>query len=143
MARNILNLMAAQHGLIEAMLFVFKDEAKHGRKIGKRSLAEMEWEFKKHFFIEESAIFDYLPFADQKISEMIGKIRKEHIIILKQVGVMWKKFPNKTEFEEFYNKIKEHRLFEEQKLYPLLDKRLTEQEKEIIAARINEIPLKS
>jgi hemerythrin-like domain-containing protein len=48
---------------------------------------------------------------------------------------------SEKEMQEFLELITVHREKEEQKLYPLLDEKLSEAEKGLIISRVNEIPI--
>ena len=140
---KILDLMVAQHALIEALFSAFKDEVSINPARAKSFLSDLTWEVKKHFFIEEQAIFNLLPWKDQEILEMVAKLKQEHILI---VDGLEKSFSDLSLLsgqggEEFGKLIMGHRQAEEKKLYPLLEERLTPEEKEYILARARQIPL--
>ena len=83
MAENsILNLMVAHHALIESLFILFRDEAKEKSPRTGASFSEFKWEVKKHFFIEENAIFDFLPLKTMSIYKKIIKLRDEHITMI-------------------------------------------------------------
>ena len=141
---NILSLMVDQHGLIEALFFIFKDEAKEKTERVKNSFSEFSWELRKHFFVEEGVIFDYLPWRDPFISETIERLKDEHIEMLNQLSKMAEDLlkVEDEQIESFYNLLKSHREMEEINLYPALDKRLTVAQKEQVIKKIDEIPFK-
>jgi hemerythrin-like domain-containing protein len=140
---TILDIMVAQHGLIEVLFQAFKDEFKENSESAKKFLSEFSWEIKKHFFIEDQAIFAILPWKDHEISEMAQGLKKEHITMLIKLEKMLENLSNESEEEmqEFLKLMTSHREKEEQKLYPLLDEKLPEVEKNLIISRINEIPV--
>lgn len=132
---SILNLMLDQHALIEALFFVFKDDETE------RSLKDFSWEIKKHFFIEEGAIFDFLAWNDSQIAETIKRLKEEHIEMLNMLAKMAYVLPKTSaeDLDKFYEILKGHRETEEEELYPVLDKRLTEGQKEQVVNRINQV----
>ena len=140
---NILNLMVNHHALLEALFVLFRDEAKEKSPRTGATLGEFAWETKKHFFAEESAIFDYLPMESYGMLEVINQLKDEHIEMLSQL----KKFAAnldelKDEDVESFSKLLEaHRKIEEINLYPKLDKELRDGQKVQIISRINEIPI--
>ena len=140
---SILNLMVAHHALLEAMFFLFRDEAKEKSSRAVSSLYDLTWEMKKHFFAEENAIFDFLPLKSMEIFNIINALKEEHIIMLNDL----KKFSDNLaritddEIENFYQLLENHRKIEEKNLYPRLDKELRDIQKKQIISRINEIPI--
>jgi len=140
---TILDIMVAQHGLIEALFQAFLAESKENPKSAKKFFSEFFWEIKKHFFIEDQAIFSLSPWNDSEIKEMMQGLKKEHIAILDKLAKISENSvdENSEEMKEFLKLITIHREKEEQKLYPLLDEKLSEAEKGLIISRVNEIPI--
>ena len=140
---NILEIMVTQHALLEVLFTAFKNEINGNLERGKSFLSEFKWESKKHFFIEEEAIFNFLPWSDPEISEMIKRIKNEHGIMADRLQNISKNLANisEIEMEGFYRLLENHRKFEEQDLYPVLDTRLTDAQKRQIIFRVNQITL--
>jgi hemerythrin-like domain-containing protein len=140
---KIANLMIDQHALIEALFFVFKDEAKEKSKDLENCFSDFSWEIKKHFFVEERAIFDYLPWSDPTISATIKQLEGEHVKMISELAKMAEDLTkvSQGEIESFYKLLKGHREMEEKSLYPVLDKKLSKAQKEQIVSHINEIPI--
>lgn len=128
----ILEIMVAQHALLEALFASFKGEPA-GSQQKQNFFAELTLEAKKHFLIEEQAIFALLPWKGGEILEMVNKLKREHIL-------MTAKLEGAAIDEEFSKTMESHLEVEEKKLYPLLDKKLNDEEKKLIISRINEIP---
>jgi len=143
MGNTILDIMVAQHGLLEALFQAFKGEFKENPEAAKKFLSEFTWEIKKHFFIEEQAIFGLLPWKDSEILEIVRELKKEHIIMFDKLEKMLENLSDESEKEmqEFLKLITIHREKEEKKLYPLLDEKLSEAEKVLVISRVNEIPI--
>jgi hemerythrin superfamily protein len=144
MAENsILNLMISHHALIDALFSLFREEIREKSPRARASLAELEWEMKKHWFAEENAIFDFLPLKNIEIWKTINHLKDEHLTMLNGL----KKFSESLleitgdEIENFYKLLEDHRTTEEKDLYPRLDKELREEQKAQIITRINEIPI--
>jgi len=144
MENSILDVMVNQHALLETLFSAFKDEVKENLEEAKPFLSELVWESRKHFLVEEGAIFDYLPWSDPEISGMIDHIKKEHVIMIDRLGKMQKNLSaiEGEEVEIFGRLLTGHRKFEEERLYPVLDKRLTSGQREVIIKRADEIPIK-
>lgn len=138
---KILDIMVAQHGLIEALLVSFKDEMKQSEELAKKTYSELVWEVKKHFFVEEQAIFNLFPWKDTEILEMVKELKKEHVIMIEQMEKGASEFLVEGD-GGFQALIRDHLEMEEKKLYPLMDERLNDEEKALIISRINEMPLK-
>lgn len=135
---NILNLMLDQHALIEALFFVFKDDKTE------KSLGDFSWEIRKHFFIEENAIFDFLAWNDPSIAGTIRRLKGEHVEMINMLAKMAYALPKTSvkDLESFYDLLKGHREMEENELYPVLDKRLSDAQKEQVVNRINQVVIR-
>jgi hemerythrin len=143
-SNNILNLMTAQHGLIESLYFLYKDELGTGSEKAKQSLSELSWELKKHFFIEEGVIFDFFKWDDLEMLQLIKRLRGEHAFVIDKLAEI-EQNPSKATKEAIaglYDLLINHRTIEEEKLYPAFDEKLSDFQREKIVLRVNEIPLK-
>jgi len=140
---SVLDIMVAQHALVEALFFAFRDESKDNTAKAQPFLADFVWELEKHFLVEEGAIFSFLPWKDPEISEMISRVKDEHVTMLESLASITKKMPKveKEEIEGFFALLSKHRQLEEEKLYPLLDQRLNDIQKKQIIARVNQISI--
>jgi hemerythrin-like domain-containing protein len=140
---NILNLMVAHHALLDALFSLFRDQIKDGSPNAKSSLAELRWETKKHFFVEENAIFDFVTMESYGVLSTINQLKDEHITMLNDLKMFSEKFPGikSEEMDNFHNLLENHRVLEEKDLYPRLDKELSNEQKKEIVNKINEIPL--
>jgi hemerythrin-like domain-containing protein len=140
---TILNLMLNHHALLGAIFSLFVDEAKEKSPKAEATLSELSWEVRKHFFTEETAIFDFLPVRNMNVFEMINQLKDEHLIMLDDL----KKFSDNLaavtdgEIEKFYGLLERHRQTEENELYPKLDRELRDEQKRQVIQRINEIPI--
>lgn len=140
---RISEIMISHHALIEALLHVFEDEVLANPEKAEIFFSEFEWELKKHFFTEEQAIFDISLEEDAEVSAIIKKLRYDHIVILDKLEKLAKDplSAGQGKIEEIGRLLAVHRETEDKKLYPLLDKRLSEDQKKIVISRVNEIPL--
>lgn len=140
---TILNLMIEHHALLEVLFDLFKAEAKDKSPGTDASLAEFTWEIKKHFFIEENAIFDYLPLKTLEVFKTMNHLRDEHITMLAELKDISEDLPEVKDenLENFHNLLEHHREIEEKELYPKLDKELRDEQKRQIISRINDIPI--
>lgn len=138
--KYILDLMVSQHALIEALFFVFKNDIKGGAEKAKASFANFTEELKKHFSMEEEAIFNFSTWKKVEIAETIKHLEKEHKEMANIVDKMAQGLEkvSEKEIENLYGILLNHRKKEEEVLYPEIDKELDERERSIIIARINE-----
>jgi len=138
---TILDLMVAQHALIGALFVAFKDDFKISQEKAKVFFVELIGEVKKHFFIEEQAIFNLLPWKDPEISKMVAKLKREHVLMIAHLEKDLEDWSEKEIDKEYFSKLMEgHLETEEKNLYPLLDERLNDEEKKLIISRINGMP---
>jgi len=138
---TISTLMVAQHALIETLFTAFRDELGPNPSRAKSFLMELSWEARKHFFVEEQAIFNLLPWRDSEILEITEKLKKDHVVILEIIGKSLADLGlNNMQTSGFTALMKNHLEIEEKKLYPMLDEKLNDEEKRHIISRINEIP---
>lgn len=142
---KILDIMVAEHALIESLFVAYKDEVIQNPERANIFFAELVWEVKKHFFVEEQAIFNLLPWKDQEISEMVKFLKQDHFVIINILEKVLQKKESLSEVEKdgFTLLMKNHLEVEEKKLYPLLDEKLNTEEKKHIIARINQVPMEN
>jgi len=141
MSEDILNLMIAQHAFLEAIFSIFQTEMKNNSEKAKDSLSEFVWESKKHFFVEEEVIFNFMVWKEPKILEIINQLKIEHSIMIDKLEKMERdlKIVSATEIEDFYKLLASHREVEEKNLYPKLDESLSTSQKLQIIKRATQI----
>jgi len=141
MAEDILNLMVAQHAFLESIFFIFQNEMKNNSEKAKDSLSEFVWESKKHFFVEEEVIFNFMAWKEPKILETINQLKIEHSIMIDKLEKMEQDLSavSTTEIENFYKLLTSHRDIEEKNLYPKLDESLSNSQKLQIIKRATQI----
>ena len=140
---NILNLMVSHHALLDALSGLFRDEVRDNSPTVEKSLTELSWELKKHFFTEENAIFDFIPLKNIDIWKTMNTLKDEHLAMMDSLKDFAEKLPDISEadLDAFYELLSEHREVEEHELYPRIDKDLSAEHKHQIIVRINEIPI--
>jgi hypothetical protein len=107
-----------------------------------KSFHIFEWNLEKHFFVEERAIFtSYNPKQVFEGYNMFIKLTKEHTLILDTLKSIKKHLlqDKPVSLSEVRELLIQHKTFEEQSIYPPLDKELDEAEKAFIIERISEI----
>jgi hemerythrin-like domain-containing protein len=140
---NIFKIMVKDHRKIEDLLN--KLEEKNNEDFDSMQIAfnKFEWELEKHIFTEEKAIFtSYTPEDITEGYKMLPELTKQHNFIVNRLNNWRKDVSNKrmiTDFNSFKIFLIRHKNFEEDKVYPMLDQSISENEKRHIVAKINEI----
>ena len=140
----ILELMIEDHDRL--MEYLKEVENNFGRDFGflSESFNTFQWNLEKHFFVEERAIFtSYNPAEADKEYNYFSELMDQHTEILKKIEALRKKLQKREPFD--INEIKKllikHKIFEEKKVYPILDQEIDEGEKRFIIERIKDIKL--
>jgi hemerythrin superfamily protein len=103
---------------------------------------KFEWHLKKHIFIEEKAIFiSYQPSDDSEEEKIFNKLSKEHTVIMDLLDKISKEsFPRgNINFNKLKKLLAVHKKFEENEVYPKLEEKLNEKNKQEIIEKITEI----
>ncbi len=138
----ILDLMVKDHHRI---LEYLKDvENNLGRDFGfiSNSFNTFQWNLEKHFFVEERAIFlTYIPEDAAQEYDFFSDLMDQHTELLEKINTLRKKLQRREPFDlnEMKTFLVKHKTFEERNIYPLLDQKLDESEKDFIIDRIRDI----
>jgi len=102
------------------------------------NLNMFRWEFEKHVFVEENAIFCLFKDSNEKNSEIM-KILDDHEVLLKMLVTYENAISRSIRmgFDGFCQLLSEHKDYEDDIIYPRLDKNLTESEKKDIINNIS------
>ena len=140
---DILSRMIDDHSIIEKLMDDFEKDIDKDYELLKKSFTKFEWKLEKHIFSEEKVIFtNYNPEDVTEGYRMLPELTKQHNYILNQLSNWRKELVNKKKIEGFYTFKKilvNHKIFEENEVYPKLDQSLTESDKKLIIDRLNEI----
>jgi len=140
---NILRLMVKDHQKIENLLKNLEEKNNKDFDSMRIAFNKFEWELEKHIFTEEKAIFtSYNPDDITEGYKMLPELTKQHNFIVNKLNNWRKDIRNKRMISDFYSfkvYLTRHKSFEEEKVYPMLDESLPEDEKLHIIAKINEI----
>jgi hemerythrin-like domain-containing protein len=135
--------MIRDHCKIEELINQLEEKNNEDFESMKKIFIKFEWELEKHIFTEEKAIFtSYTPENTSEGYKMLPELTKQHNFILNKLNNWRKDIRNKNMLTDIYSFkvfILKHRNFEEEKVYPMLDQSLTEEEKIHIESKINEI----
>ncbi len=140
----ILNLMVGHHRMLEALLLILKENIDKKSENMMDFFDNFEWELQKHLFTEEKVIFKLCREDFPEICKMVEKVEQEHTVMMEMLEDMRIDLINKskTDIDGFQDFVARHRSFEESKLYPILDQRLSEEAKKEMVDKIREIPIK-
>ena len=140
---DILSRMIDDHSIIEKLMDDFEKDIDKDYELLKKSFTKFEWKLEKHIFTEEKVVFtNYNPEDVTEGYRMLPELTKQHNYILNQLSNWRKELVNKKKIEGFYTFKKvlvNHKIFEENEVYPKLDQSLTESDKKLIIDRLNEI----
>jgi len=103
---------------------------------------KFEWHLKKHIFIEEKAIFiSYQSIDDSEVEKIFTKLSKEHTVIIELLDKILKEsFPRgNTSFNKLRKLLAVHKKFEENEVYPKLEEKLNDKNKQEIIDKIADI----
>ena len=140
---DILPRMIDDHSKIEKLMDDFEKDIDKDYELLKKSFTKFEWKLEKHIFAEEKVIFtNYNPKDLTEGYRMLPELTKQHNYILNQLSNWRKELVNRKKIEDFHKFKKilvNHKIFEENEVYPKLDQSLTESDKKLIIDRLNEI----
>ena len=143
--KSILSLMVKDHVKLIDLINKFEEKSREDFDSMLKAFYKFEWSLEKHIFIEEKAIFtSYNPEDVTEGYKMLPELTKQHNYIVNTLN-NWrraarnKKMISSSEIYSFKEFLTRHREFEEQKVYPRLDESLSDQEKQHIVAKINEM----
>jgi len=103
---------------------------------------KFEWHLKKHIFIEEKAIFiSYQSIDDSELEKIFTKLSKEHTVIIELLDrILKESFPRgNTSFNKLKKLLAVHKKFEENEVYPKLEEKLNDKNKQEIIDKIADI----
>jgi len=147
---SIIGLMLKDHEKIVDYL----NKVEEGGHPDIEAFLKFEWHLKKHIFIEEKAIFkkhifieekaifiSYQPSDDSEEEKIFNKLSKEHTVIMDLLDKILKEsFPRgNTSFNKIKKLLAVHKKFEENEVYPKLEEKLNEKNKQEIIEKITEI----
>ena len=140
---DILPRMIDDHNKIEKLMDNLEGNIDKDYEIMKKSFTKFEWKLEKHIFVEEKIIFtNYTPEDVTEGYQMLPELTKQHNFILNQLAIWRKELANERKingFVKFRKVLVNHKIFEENEVYPKLDKTLSESDKKLIIDRLNEI----
>ena len=135
--------MIKDHCKIDNLLNVLEEKNNENLDSMNTAFKKFEWELEKHIFTEEKAIFtSYSPENTSEGYKMLPELTKQHNFILNKLNNWRRDIRNKNMISDIYSfkiYLIRHKNFEEEKVYPMLDQSLTEEDKRFIKSKIYEI----
>lgn len=141
-AQAILNLMIKDHGRLISLLNKVEKNTSGDSESAIKAFDAFEWALQKHVFTEEKAIFtSYQPKNVTTGFKMLPELIKEHNEIINRLRVMRRDvlIGHSCDFTGFKELLLRHKTFEEEELYPKIDQELSEEDKQRIINRIQEM----
>jgi len=134
---SILELMIKDHKKIVEIL----DEVEKDGYQNFDAFCRFKWHLEKHIFIEEKAIFIYYHKSGDNEINKFEKLSNDHTVILDLLDKIIKdSFPKgNINFHKLKHLLYNHKKFEENNIYPQLDKDINDFEKSKIIKKIMEI----
>lgn len=125
MEETIAFLMKQDHGRISKLLDDV-DKSIDQKKDVHHVLTQFSKALQEHFLIEEKVIFDKITKADGDCYTILMDLLKEHKTILLKLIELEEDVANKKDFDfnGFCTVLHKHKVFEDDKFYPMLDEDL-------------------
>jgi hemerythrin superfamily protein len=140
---DILPIMIREHCKLESSLDNLELNTRSDFKSMIKSFKNFEWKLEKHIFIEEKIIFTkYNPSDVTEGYKMLPKLTEQHNYILNIINNWREDIRNNkmiTGLYDFKDYMVDHKIFEENEVYPRFDNELTDEQKKEMINKINEI----
>ena len=140
---TLVEIMIKDHARLEHLLDKLEEHIDDDYPIMRKAFNTFEWELEKHLFVEEKAIFtQYHPEDIVQGYKMLPVIIKQHTYMVNVLDTWRKQVRNNQRlegFHEFKQFLIKHKKFEESDVYPHLDEGLTEEQKQRMIDRIQQI----
>ena len=135
---TIPRIMKKHHHEIEGLLNRFRKHQGEPEQFPK-TFDKFKWELKKHFLLEEKAIFIFIYQEDDEIYKMKNEILSDHRAILKELDKIEGDLKNNETVNIFglEERLKKHRDYEDDTFYPKLEEELDESKKKEILTKIS------
>lgn len=134
---SILEVMIKDHKKIINLL----DDVEKNRHLDFDVFCKFKWHLEKHLFVEEKAIFNSPQIGNGIEEKILKKLSNEHTVIIELLDkILRDSFPKgNLNFHKLKHLLAKHRKFEENEIYPKIDEKLNENEKNEIIKKITEI----
>ncbi|MBT4165413.1 hemerythrin domain-containing protein [archaeon] len=139
MKNTIKKVMDKEHERVEKILEEFENSL-WNLKLAREIFNRFDWTLEKHFFIEEKIIFTIYNSSDGE-SEDLNELVKEHKEIIWEIKKIKDNLDRgvRPSIAKLKGIHKAHSKFEDEVFYPRLDDELSEDEKELIFERVEEV----
>lgn len=138
--------MNKHHQIIDRLFERLKSEVGGDEDKTVKLFHEFKWKLEKHIFLEEKAVFSFCQkcyIGEEDLSEMAADMVQSHDEILQELNDLENKLVVEDSFDlsELERMLNEHEENEDNKLYPVLDKRLDSLYKKIVIGKIKGFPI--
>jgi len=141
MSHSITTLMDEEHKRIENLFFEFEKNLEKNPIKAKNLFNQLKWNIKKHFIVEEKAIFRLSGSLSENEIGDIFELMKEHGEIAELMNIIERNLlhEKQSDISDFKNMIASHAKFEDDVFYPKLDEVLSLEQKQEIVGRAGEL----
>lgn len=132
--------MFEQHERVEEFFKKFSELEKKDPTKAKKAFEDFSWHLERHFFTEEMVILRDYNSPDTKIYPHVSKILEEHKTMLEMMDKIKKETENKkkADIKSLLDLLVEHRNYEDEFFYPMLDLELSKEQKVVVFAKMSE-----
>jgi hemerythrin-like domain-containing protein len=141
-SNKLLNVMVKDHNRLMQYLKDVEKNLNSDFEALLKSFNTFEWSLKKHFFVEERAIFTaYNPEYIEDGHQLFTNLSKQHTSILEKVELLRKNLRSgrSIDVSDLKDMLLKHKIYEEKNVYPVLDAEINEGEKRYMIERINDL----
>jgi hemerythrin-like domain-containing protein len=138
---TVSEIMLKHHHRLEDLFDIFIKNIGKNFKLTIDTFERLEEELKGHFSVEEKVIFKLFDSSDKKIFPMIQRVTEEHNKLLEMFSTIKNDLvmENKVDPSAFKNLLLKHKDFEDEALYPEMDRALDQSQKTLLIKNIDEI----
>jgi hemerythrin-like domain-containing protein len=136
---KIITMMLKDHGKIINLLNQLEKNEEQDSEIQIEAFNQFKWELKRHFLVEETAIFTYYDPEDDEGYSMVPKLIKDHKEISEMLSSLEKILKDNEDFDTatFRKRLSTHKDYEEETFYPMLERELDSAKKKMIIDKIS------
>jgi hemerythrin-like domain-containing protein len=138
MKQDIFKIMIKEHEVIESLLNDFQKLRVENSLEATGALQAFIWNVEKHILLEEKILYNVYSVWNDNIDGMF-EILEEHGEIMTLIKKMKRTYPDEKMVSDLKELLRDHVALEETVLYPSLEKRLNEKQKELFIERAQEI----
>lgn len=137
MKKEILNIIAKEHEVIESDFNDFLNIEDKSSQNAKKIFEMFKWKIEKHIFLEEKILYSIFSVWEGNINGMFEILSQhgEMILLIKKI----EKILDNQLIYKLNELIKDNFLLEENSLYPALEEAMNSKQKKLFISKIKEI----